>query len=103
MEGRLHSRAETLSMGEQQRVMIARALSLDPAIILADEPTGSLDSQRSGEVLRRLRDETHTRGCSTIVVTHDEHAAEVADRVFTLLDGALHSPVTAEPRFSVEG
>jgi ABC-type lipoprotein export system ATPase subunit len=102
MEGRLQSRAETLSTGEQQRVMIARALSLDPAVILADEPTGSLDSQRSREVLKRLRDETHARGCSTIVVTHDEHAAEVADRVFTLLDGILYPAESPAPRLPVE-
>lgn len=96
LEGRLKSRAETLSLGERQRVMIARALSLQPRVILADEPTGSLDSRRSRDVLALLRDETHERGCSTVVVTHDEHAAEVADRVFTLLDGLLEPTSAAE-------
>lgn len=86
---RLHSRAETLSYGERQRVMIARALSVDPQVVLADEPTGSLDTRRSHEVLGLLQRETHTRGMATLLVTHDEHAAAFADKVYTLQDGAL--------------
>jgi putative ABC transport system ATP-binding protein len=97
LEGRLKSRAETLSLGERQRVMVARALSLQPRVILADEPTGSLDSRRSHDVLALLRDETHARGCSTVVVTHDEHAAELGDRVFTLLDGHLQPIDATQP------
>jgi putative ABC transport system ATP-binding protein len=87
---RLTHRAETLSMGERQRVMIARALSLDPRVVLADEPTGSLDSRRSREVLALLQEATHTRQMATLLVTHDEHAAAFADRVCTLQDGVLH-------------
>jgi putative ABC transport system ATP-binding protein len=86
---RLHHRAETLSMGERQRVMIARALSLDPKVVLADEPTGNLDSRRGREVLGLLRDATHARGMATVLVTHDEHAVAFADRVFSLQDGVL--------------
>ena len=86
---RLHHRAETLSMGERQRVMIARALSLDPKVVLADEPTGNLDSRRGREVLALLRDATHARGMATVLVTHDEHAVAFADRVFSLQDGVL--------------
>jgi putative ABC transport system ATP-binding protein len=97
LEGRLKSRAETLSLGERQRVMIARALSTQPRVILADEPTGSLDSRRSRDVLTLLREETHARGCCTVVVTHDEHAAEVADRVYTLRDGHLEPAGPSEP------
>ena len=87
---RLTHRAETLSMGERQRVMIARALSLSPRVLLADEPTGSLDSRRSREVLARLQDATHTREIATVLVTHDEHAVAFADRVCRLQDGVLH-------------
>jgi putative ABC transport system ATP-binding protein len=87
---RLTHRAETLSMGERQRVMIARALSLNPRVLLADEPTGSLDSRRSRDVLARLQDATHTRGIATLLVTHDEHAVAFADRVCRLQDGVLH-------------
>jgi len=87
---RLDQHAETLSMGERQRVMIARALSLDPRVLLADEPTGSLDSRRSRDVLALLQEATHTRRMATLLVTHDEHAAAFADRVCTLQDGVLH-------------
>jgi putative ABC transport system ATP-binding protein len=88
--GRLTHRAETLSMGERQRVMIARALSMAPRVLLADEPTGNLDSRRSRDVLELLRNATHERGIATLLVTHDEHAVTFADRVYTLQDGTLH-------------
>jgi putative ABC transport system ATP-binding protein len=87
---RLGHRAETLSMGERQRVMIARALSLNPRVLLADEPTGSLDSSRSREVLALLREATHSRGMATLLVTHDLHAISYADKVYTLQDGVLY-------------
>ncbi len=86
---RLDHRAETLSMGERQRVMIARALSTEPALLLADEPTGSLDSQRSGEVLELLRELCRERGVAVVLVSHDPLAAAYADRVFALRDGKL--------------
>jgi len=75
--GRLDHRPDQLSMGERQRVMIARALSTDPSVLLADEPTGSLDSRRTHEVLDLLR------------VTHDAQAMEYADRVYSMEDGVL--------------
>jgi putative ABC transport system ATP-binding protein len=81
--------AETLSLGERQRVMIARALSLNPRVLLADEPTGNLDTERTRQVLDLLRTVTHRRGMATILVTHDERAQEYADLVYTLSDGAL--------------
>jgi putative ABC transport system ATP-binding protein len=87
---RLDHRVETLSVGERQRVVVARALSLNPRLILADEPTGSLDSARSHEVLEMLREETHRRDASTLLVTHDERAMAYADAVYTLTDGVLH-------------
>lgn len=87
--GRLHHRAETLSMGERQRVMIARALSTEPSLLLADEPTGSLDSQRSREVLELLRELCRERNVAIVLVSHDPLAARYADRVFALRDGKL--------------
>jgi putative ABC transport system ATP-binding protein len=86
---RLHHRAETLSMGERQRVMIARALSTGPSLLLADEPTGSLDTQRSREVLELLRELCRERGVAVVLVSHDPLAAGYADRVHALRDGVL--------------
>jgi putative ABC transport system ATP-binding protein len=86
---RLGHRAETLSMGERQRVMIARALSTEPRLLLADEPTGSLDTQRGREVLELLRGLCRERGVAVVLVSHDPMAADYADRVLTLRDGRL--------------
>jgi putative ABC transport system ATP-binding protein len=86
---RLDHRPNELSMGERQRVMIARALSTDPNVLLADEPTGSLDSHRTHEVLDLLRSFTKERDVATLLVTHDAHAIDYADRVYTMEDGVL--------------
>jgi putative ABC transport system ATP-binding protein len=87
-------RAERLSMGECQRVMIARALSTDPKLVLADEPTSNLDSSRAGEVLGMLADVCRERRTAVLLVTHDPRAAAHADRVLALRDGRLvaHEP-----------
>ncbi len=87
--GRLRHRTEELSMGERQRVMIARALSLDPELVLADEPTGNLDSKRTREVLELLREICAERGATVLLVTHDPDAVGFADRVCELHDGRL--------------
>jgi putative ABC transport system ATP-binding protein len=89
LEKRLQQRSETLSMGERQRVMIARALSTEPRLLLADEPTGSLDTQRSEEVLALLRELCRERGVAVVLVSHDPLAAGYADRVLALRDGQL--------------
>ncbi len=95
---RLGHRPGQLSRGEQQRVLIARALSTAPTLLLADEPTGALDSQRSREVLDLLHELSHARGLSTLLVTHDAQAAEVADRALELRDGRLETYVHGAQR-----
>jgi putative ABC transport system ATP-binding protein len=86
---RLHHRAEQLSSGERQRVLIARALATGPRLVLADEPTGSLDTARSREVLRLLTEVCHEREVAMLLATHDPQAAGFADRVHALHDGRL--------------
>jgi putative ABC transport system ATP-binding protein len=86
---RLKHRAEALSMGERQRVMIARALSTGPRLLLADEPTGSLDTQRGREVLELLQGLCRERGVAAVLVSHDPMAAEYSDRALSLRDGRL--------------
>jgi len=86
---RAHHPPERLSMGERQRVAIARALANDPQLILADEPTGSLDSVRSSHTLGLLSRLCRERGVGMLLVTHDREAAHFADRVFDLRDGRL--------------
>jgi putative ABC transport system ATP-binding protein len=80
---------QQLSGGERQRVAVARALANDPVLLLADEPTGSLDSQRGRAVLELLREISHERGMAVLLATHDPQAAEIADRALVLHDGKL--------------
>jgi putative ABC transport system ATP-binding protein len=97
LEDRLRHRPDQLSMGERQRVMIARALSTGPKLLLADEPTGSLDSRRGGEVLELLAGVCRERTLAALLVTHDPQAAAYADRVLMLRDGRLRDE-EPEPR-----
>ena len=78
-----------LSGGQQQRVSIGRALINNPAILLADEPTGNLDSENSREILRLLRQFNREQGQTVIVITHDERIAMAADRVIAIEDGRI--------------
>ena len=80
-----------LSGGERQRVAIARALANDPSIILADEPTGSLDSKTSTRILRQLIDLHEHKNVTLIIVTHDMDVAKLADRTIEVLDGEIIS------------
>jgi putative ABC transport system ATP-binding protein len=85
---RTHRPAE-LSGGQQQRVAIARALISRPTVVFADEPTGNLDSKTSGEILELMRDSVDSFGQTTVMVTHDPHAAAIADRILFLADGLI--------------
>lgn len=78
-----------MSGGQQQRVGVARALVSAPAIIYADEPTGNLDSHTSEDVMRLMRKVVREQGMTLVMVTHDNHLAEYADRVFHIIDGKI--------------
>jgi len=82
-------RPSQLSGGQQQRVAVARALVSRPSVMFADEPTGNLDSTTGSEILALLRDSVDTLGQTTVMVTHDAHAAAIADRVLFLADGDI--------------
>jgi putative ABC transport system ATP-binding protein len=89
LSDRLTHRPSELSGGQQQRVAVARALVSRPSVMFADEPTGNLDSTTSGEILTLLRDSVDALGQTTVMVTHDAHAAAIADRIVFLADGHI--------------
>lgn len=86
---KIHSMPNTLSGGQQQRVAIARALSARPDILLADEPTGNLDSKTSQEVVGLLKMSVERYGQTLVMITHDEDIAQVADRILVIEDGRV--------------
>jgi len=91
---RINHRPDELSGGEQQRVAIVRALANKPSIVLADEPTGDLDSKTGKEIIRTLRELSSQEGATVIIVTHDPSVAKMASRVFRMRDGQIISQQT---------
>ncbi|MGN0154110.1 MAG: ABC transporter ATP-binding protein [Lachnospiraceae bacterium] len=89
LEKKVNSRPNTLSGGQQQRVAIARALASKPDIILADEPTGNLDSKTGNEVISLLKMSAKKYGQTLVVITHDEEIAQMADRMIVIEDGKV--------------
>ena len=89
LQDRRNHRPAELSGGQQQRVAIARALVSRPTVVFADEPTGNLDSTTSGEILDLMRESVDSLGQTTVMVTHDAHAASIADRILFLADGLI--------------
>ncbi|MCW4008980.1 MAG: ATP-binding cassette domain-containing protein, partial [Candidatus Bathyarchaeota archaeon] len=89
LSGREEHRPQRLSAGEQQRVAIARALANNPALILADEPTGNLDAKNKYEIVRLLANLNINQGTTIIMVTHDNHVASQTERLLFLNDGKI--------------
>jgi putative ABC transport system ATP-binding protein len=89
LEDRMSHRPSELSGGQQQRVALARALATEPAVILADEPTGNLDSRGGEEMLRWLRRTVDEWGRTVVMVTHDPRMAAYADRIVFMKDGSI--------------
>jgi putative ABC transport system ATP-binding protein len=98
LKDRLHHKPNELSGGQRQRVAIARALVTNPSIILADEPTGNLDS-KTGEEIMGLFHEIHEKGNTIILVTHEEYIAEHAARIVRLKDGLIESDERVDKRY----
>lgn len=95
MNHRLHHRPSQLSVGERQRIAIARALANDPQLLLADEPTGNLDSRTAAEVLDLFAHLHHDKGMTLVLVTHGREVAERADRIILMRDGRICSHQSA--------
>lgn len=89
IDDKIHNMPNTLSGGQQQRVAIARAIASRPDIILADEPTGNLDSKSSDEVISLLKTSAENYGQTVIMITHDEEIAQIADRIIVIEDGKM--------------
>ncbi len=97
ISGRLSHKPRALSGGEQQRVAIARAIVNRPSILLADEPTGNLDTENSNAVLHLLRDLNERLGQTTLMITHNPEAAAYGHRILTMRDGRIVEPLPVQP------
>jgi lipoprotein-releasing system ATP-binding protein len=97
MADRMHNRVTDLSGGQQQRVAVARALAMSPALVLADEPTGNLDTRSGDQVFDLLRQFNRERGTAFLIVTHDHRLADRCDRVLELVDGRITSDRAPRP------
>ena len=93
LQGREHHTPAELSGGQQQRVAIARAIVTEPTVLLADEPTGNLDSQRSAEIMELLQDLNVQHGITVLMVTHEPDMAAYAKRIVRFVDGVIESDV----------
>ena len=102
LKSRLHHRPSELSGGEQQRVALARALINKPALVLADEPTGNLDSRNSDIVLAMLRQSNRELGQTVMMITHNPEAASYADRIIHMRDGQI-VPAEQDPQWKGPG
>lgn len=102
LANRRYSRLSQLSGGEQQRVAIAIALSNDPRILLADEPTGSVDTKTTNSIMALLRELNENLGITIIIVTHDRHISQMVDRVVSIQDGRTSSEFIRKKGYSEE-
>jgi lipoprotein-releasing system ATP-binding protein len=91
LEAKAKTKSSEMSGGQQQRVAIARALAMDPPMVLADEPTGNLDTRTADEVFELLRKQNAERGTTFLIVTHDPRLAERADRIVEIVDGLIRT------------
>jgi putative ABC transport system ATP-binding protein len=98
LEKHANQRPYELSGGQRQRVAVARALANRPRVLIADEPTGQLDSQTGRQIMRLLRALVRSEGVTALVATHDPALITLADRVLELRDGAFHHPTEPNPR-----
>ena len=101
MGHRLNHLPEKLSGGERQRVAIARSLANEPSILLADEPTGNLDTQNAAQIMDLLRSVHHQRKNTMILVTHDPAIAKTADRIITMRDGQVVEDTQTHPHTAI--
>lgn len=101
LEGRMHHRPNQLSGGQQQRVAVARALATHPSLLLADEPTGNLDSKSTADIMNLLK-ELHRNGNTIILITHDDEVAQQAERQVRIMDGKIIAD-SAEKSAPAEG